>query len=572
MTQLTLKDDHPTESRSRGSAALRTLGFTRPLLFLLAAALLLRIICLFALDLIPDEAYYWLFAHHLRLSYFDHPPLIAWVVRLGLEIFGHNEFAVRFTGALMMLAATPLMYLFGRIWFGQAAGLAAALLLHILPVYFGIGLIATPDAPMVLFWLLCLVGVSIALKRNRPSAWYLGGLGLGLAMISKYTGVFLGLGALLAVLLHKPWRHHLRSPHPYLAALLALAIFSPVILWNIQNDWASIRFQFLDRFDETPARWKNPLYFILFQLATATPVVLAAGAWLIHRKLRPAVWRGARLRTRWLIAACFSLPLLTVIALRSFTDPVLFHWSAPVYLAVLPAACRLALAQARAWQRNTSPVARAFSPCERPSHSPAAPTHQQKNPWHGRPARDHDTPRGETLVPHSRRHNPAHLPIAIRRTALVSLLFILAAGLYLLAGQPAGRLVPAFADWPHLAAAVEPHAHRIRQQTGEEPLFIARGRYALASAVAFYRQPLVPDAPTPHNTTGDWLFTHQPSGFMFWMDPDHFPGRTCLYLSTRDETRALSPRFARIEIIDRIETPNGRTYLLHRGDQLILDE
>src|SRR6185503_1769094 len=101
--------------------------------------------------------------------------------------------------------------------------------------------------------------------------------------LSKYTGVFLGLGALLAVLGHAPWRRHLCSVHPYAASLLAFAMFTPVLIWNGQHEWASFRFQFADRFAGKTFSAASLTNFALLQLAVATPPLLIGLGWLYVR-------------------------------------------------------------------------------------------------------------------------------------------------------------------------------------------------------------------------------------------------------------------------------------------------
>ena len=217
-------------------------------IILLALALGLRVAAMVGAPLTPEEAYYWMYSQHPSLSYFDHPPMVAWTIWFGTQLFGNTEFGVRIGVELLMLASSGLMYVFSRMWFGREAALVAALLLQILPVYFGAGLIATMDPALMFFWLVCMVGTSVALLQNRAWGWYLAGFGLGGAILSKYTGIFLGLGALLAVVGHQPWRRHLRSVHPYAASLLAFVMFTPVLIWNDRHDWASFRFQFVNRF------------------------------------------------------------------------------------------------------------------------------------------------------------------------------------------------------------------------------------------------------------------------------------------------------------------------------------
>src|SRR3954469_4902550 len=104
---------------------------------LFALALVLRAVGLFATPLVPEEAYYWLYAQHPALSYFDHPPMVAWVISAGTAVFGNtSEFGVRIVPCLLMLAASGLAYQFGRIWFGRFEGIVSALLIQALPIFF----------------------------------------------------------------------------------------------------------------------------------------------------------------------------------------------------------------------------------------------------------------------------------------------------------------------------------------------------------------------------------------------------------------------------------------------------
>lgn len=121
---------------------------------LLCAALVLRLMAMIASPLVPEEAYYWMYAQHPNLSYFDHPPMIAWIIGAGTWVFGNTEFGVRIVGNLLMFIASGLLYLFGRFWFGRSAGLRSAAMLHILPVYYGIGFVATMDSALLCFWML----------------------------------------------------------------------------------------------------------------------------------------------------------------------------------------------------------------------------------------------------------------------------------------------------------------------------------------------------------------------------------------------------------------------------------
>ncbi len=169
----------------------------------------------------PDEAYYWTWSKQLQLAYFDHPALIAWSIAL---------LGVR-TGAILWgLATLGGVFALTRALGGEkdTAWWATALYAST-PAANLLGTFATPDAPLLAFWVWTLV----ALVQQRPVAT---GLLWGLAMLSKYNGLLLGLPVLIVF-----WR----TPKRFVVAtLIALAVTSPTILWNAQHDWEGFRFQF----------------------------------------------------------------------------------------------------------------------------------------------------------------------------------------------------------------------------------------------------------------------------------------------------------------------------------------
>lgn len=465
------------------------------LLFIVAFAL--RLVLMGSVPLIPEEAYYWMYAEHPNLSYYDHPPMVAWVIGLGTALFGDTEFGVRIVGNLLMCAASALLYVYGRMWYGRRAGLIAAAALLVLPVYFGTGFIATMDAPLVFFWIACLLGVSMALRKNRPVGWYLAGAALGAAMLSKYTGVFLGLGGVLAVVGCRPYRRHLLTVHPYLAALLALAIFSPVIVWNAQHDWASFRFQFIDRFAGKSLGVEYPLQFIGMQFAVATPVLLIGMVWLLSRLVRS---RRRLMTPRWWIALCFSAPLLAVMAYKSLRYDIHINWTVPAYLSLMPAVAHFVLFSAR----------------------------------HAR------MKRGRT----------GGLP-GVQWTAAICLIINIGLAAFLLVGQPRLGTLPVFGPWRDLASIVEEYEDRMESLSDEEPLIIASGKYRLASVLAFYRTPLEESVAAAHFTSSQWLLDGKGLSFEYWHRPSDWLGKDCLVVDNNDDLlHLIEGRFDRVEVID----------------------
>jgi len=194
-----------------------------------------------------DEAYYALFAIHLDWSYFDHPPMMAIVARLGMLLSGGwlEIWALRAGFILLAAGSTWLMARLTARFYGERAGLIAAVVLNS-TAYYGIaaGTFVLPDGPLLFFWLLTLDRLAVAIDApERVGSWVWVGIAWGGAMLSKYLAVFLPMGALLYVVAEPSARRCVRRVGPYLAAGVGLILFSPVLVWNARHGWASFAFQ-----------------------------------------------------------------------------------------------------------------------------------------------------------------------------------------------------------------------------------------------------------------------------------------------------------------------------------------
>jgi dolichol-phosphate mannosyltransferase len=296
----------------------------------------LRFLTAFLIDLSPQEAYYWNYARHPALSYFDHPPMIAWVINAGQFLLGKSELGVRFGGLLLTLLSTWLLYTLGRVWFSRRAGLWAALLFQLIPLYFVYGVLITPDVPLIFFWLLTLYSISLAVREGRNWAWYLAGVALGFCLLSKYSAVFLLPSTFLLVALDCRYRQWLLRKEPYIALLIAALFFTPVILWNVEHDWVSFGFQVSDRLTHAG---NHPLKslgeFLLLQLGVTSPALLAGLLML------PAIPLSAALserRLKWRFCFLFSIPILAFLLFFSVHSRIKANWTIPGYLSLLVAA------------------------------------------------------------------------------------------------------------------------------------------------------------------------------------------------------------------------------------------
>ena len=121
------------------------------LLWLLFFVISIRILFLGALELIPEEAYYWHYARYLSSGYLDHPPMVGWLIALGVRCFGLNEFGVRFFAFVCTLLSTGFIALLHRRIFGKTGIVFTIVLTLSIPYIFGAGFFISPDAPLTLF-------------------------------------------------------------------------------------------------------------------------------------------------------------------------------------------------------------------------------------------------------------------------------------------------------------------------------------------------------------------------------------------------------------------------------------
>ena len=322
------------------------------------------------IELLPEEAYYWTYAQHPALSYFDHPPMVAWVITAGTVVFGHTELGVRIGMISLSLASSWLLFLLVRSWVDARRAWVAVLIFNLLPVFATTGFLAFPDGPLLFFWLLTMTALTRALgvgesarllegdgpRARRDTLWWLlAGVGFGGAMLSKYTAVMLAPSLLVFLALSPTHRHWLRRPQPWLAAAVAAAAFGIVVIWNAQHGWASFLFQTGRTSEGNPGTLVDIPLFWVYQLAVLTPVGFALAAWA----LAAGIWRGWwRREEPWNFVASFAAPLFLLFVWASTKTQVHINWTAPAYLSLTMGGAVLACGlveqpdrrRARRWQ------------------------------------------------------------------------------------------------------------------------------------------------------------------------------------------------------------------------------
>jgi 4-amino-4-deoxy-L-arabinose transferase-like glycosyltransferase len=211
---------------------------------LIAALTALRVVYASAIDLRTDEAYYWTWSKESVLSFLDHPPMIAWFIRFGTAIFGDTNLGVRFAGIVAMLVTQLLLADIVRRVTHDFRSVVIAVLMPEAALYYGLLMAkVSPDVALIPF-AVAMVWALVRLHESGDGRWWLaGGVFAGLALLSKFTAVML-VPAVAAFMLVPDWRRRwLSSPYPWLAVVIAVVLFLPVLIWNHQHDWASFKFQ-----------------------------------------------------------------------------------------------------------------------------------------------------------------------------------------------------------------------------------------------------------------------------------------------------------------------------------------
>jgi hypothetical protein len=314
------------------------------------ALVALRLVAAAYTPLTFDEAYYWMWSKNLAGGYYDHPPMVALVIRLGTLIAGDTELGVRLVSILLALPMSWAVYQTAAILFGgRRLASTSAILLNVTLMAAVGTMIVTPDAPLLVASSFVLFALAKVLQTGRGAWWLAVGVATGAALLSKYTALFFGPAILIWLVVVPKLRRWLISPWLYLGGLVAAAMFAPVILWNADHHWVS----FIKQMGRARIEDFRPAFIaelIPTQIAFATPLVWILGAMGLYALFkRGAGALGARAlinTTFWTIVAYFIW--------HSLHARVEANWFAPVYPAfAIAAAVAANLTQWDARQQRT---------------------------------------------------------------------------------------------------------------------------------------------------------------------------------------------------------------------------
>ena len=337
-----LSDLLPWSSRvlpSRSSAATQVSDTNvRLVIGLIFISAIIRVLLASATGFGVDESYTVSNARHFDLSYVDYPPLHAWLVGAWARLLDtESPTLLRLPFIALFGGATWMLFRLTADLFNARAGLWAALALNVAPV-FGLAHASwvLPDGPLI-FFMLCATRVVafILFSHAEPlpasRQWLAAGALAGCALLSKYHAMFLLLGVFVFLLTSARYRGVLLSPGPWIAVGVALIVFSPVIIWNLDHHFIGLSFQT----DRVTTSVKPNLGRMLTgfgaQAAYLAPWVFAP---LAYALIKAALNVRAAPRFRFLVLIA-SGPIL-LFAFANLTAKGLPHWPMPGWLFAFP--------------------------------------------------------------------------------------------------------------------------------------------------------------------------------------------------------------------------------------------
>ncbi len=309
---------------------------SQKLLSLVAVWLITAIAVTHIVPLADDELYYWCWSKELQLSYYDHAPLVAWLIAASTSILGDGLLGVRLP-AILCMAGTLLAI-------GVLIKRADLLVVLMLCPLFSLGAgIITPDAPLLLFWSWYVVWnvrlherLDEANRSEKPSQslwvyWLLGGVVLGLGGLGKYT-MALAVGPAFLAFLGTNYSLKRWLPGFVGHGLVAVAVASPILIFNYQEGFAPILYQWSHAMHPERPGWLPFVEFLGVQIVLFGTMPLVLLPWVLGNA-KP-FWKVPLTR----VCLClFAVPMLFFLQ-KAFQKRLEGNWALVAYLSFWPLA------------------------------------------------------------------------------------------------------------------------------------------------------------------------------------------------------------------------------------------
>ena len=311
---------------------------TRGVFWLLVLMFPLFILLCFLVPPFDDEFYYWCWSQELQFSYYDHPPMVAYMIRISTAIFGKSILAIRLPCVLSGMVVVGVI-----AWLSRPRNLVPYVVLSPVPTFAAV--MITPDTPMLMFWSLYLAWLVFIHKRLTPrdqSAppqtirlwhWILGGIILGCGVLGKYTMGLAAIAGFFSFVAAGNWRRWIAGYSIH--AAVSFLVASPILIHNVIYDFAPLRYQWEHAMSSPEPGFLSFIEFVGIQLLLFGSVPFIVFGWgLWHLKPLSA---NPRLRA----CACLFLIPFAFFLYKSTRGRLEGNWAFPCFLACWPLAAEL---------------------------------------------------------------------------------------------------------------------------------------------------------------------------------------------------------------------------------------
>jgi len=305
----------------------------RYFLILLISTTLIRIIIGFFLGLGTDESHYFQYAMHLSFSYYDHPPMVGYLIKIFLVIGKKHPFTVRIPAIISGIITIYLLFQISKSFFNSFSGFWACVFFNVIPMFSAIGSITiVPETILATFYLFILFLLWKIYQTKNGYLWYFIGIFTGFSILTKYTGFLLYFSILVLILCIPEMRFWFKKKEIYLSFIISLFFFLPVILWNYENWWVSFGFQLKHGFgNKIVFNHKIFLKNLGGQAGSLSPFLFFFFLFSFL-KLTIGILRK-NLKDFFLFS--FVVPFFLIFCFTSFSNEILPHWYALGYLVLL---------------------------------------------------------------------------------------------------------------------------------------------------------------------------------------------------------------------------------------------
>ncbi len=299
----------------------------------LCVILILRLVSMGLMGLMPQDAYYYyVYGEHLSYSYYDHPPLVGYMLRLFKELFGKSVFTIKLADTVISALTIAVFYKLSLYFLSPHQARKSLVLLFSTLMVTILSLVSTPDVPLLLFWCLSLIMLYNAIFKEKKIYWIWSGLMMGLAFDSKYTGIMLPAGLILFLLCSNEYRKKIISWELAACFLVFGMLVFPVVFWNVHNDFASFRFQSEERVNTFKLTPLNFAGLIGHQAALLTPILLFFLGYILFRAFKKYILKKKTISPENLFLFSFFVPLFLGFIFVSFFYWVKLNWMMPAYI------------------------------------------------------------------------------------------------------------------------------------------------------------------------------------------------------------------------------------------------